>query len=73
MDPLTGKIIYAPDRGVQGDESYPMEISMDWVDKTWMVILFPCISYNFYDIVDPRYLTKLANVNVFDEVNSCPG
>ena len=72
MDPLTGKIIYAPDRGVQGDESYPMEISMDWVDKTWMVILFPCISYNFYDIVDPRYLTKLANVNVFDEGNSSP-
>lgn len=72
MDPLSGKIIYAPDRGVQGDESYPMKISMDWRDKTWMVILFPCVAYNFFDIVDPRYLTKLATVNVFDEANSAP-
>ena len=72
LDPRTGKIIYAPDRGVQGAESYPMKIAMDWRDKTWMVILFPCIAYNFYDIVDPRLLTKLSEVNVFDEGNSAP-
>ena len=72
MDPATGKIIYAPDRGIQGDKAYPMRISMDWRDKQWMVVLFPCVAYNFYDIVDPRYLTKLAQVTVFDESNSPP-
>ena len=72
MDPITGRITYAPDRGVQGDESYPMKVSMDWRDKQWMVILFPCVPYNFFDIVDPRYLTKLSNVQVFDETNSAP-
>jgi ABC-type antimicrobial peptide transport system permease subunit len=72
MDPQTGKITYAPDRGVQGDKVYPMKISMDWRDKQWMVVLFPCIAYNFHDIVDPRYLTKLSMVNVFDESNSAP-
>ena len=72
MDPVTGQIVYAPDRGVQGDEAYPMKVSMDWRDKHWMVILFPCVAYNFYDIVDPRYLTKLGNVSVFDETNSAP-
>ncbi len=72
MDPITGQIVYAPDRGVQGDEAYPMKVSMDWRDKHWMVILFPCVAYNFYDIVDPRYLTKLGNVTVFDETNSAP-
>ena len=72
MDPITGRITYAPDRGVQGDESYPMRVAMDWRDKQWMVILFPCVPYNFFDIVDPRYLTKLANVQVFDETNGPP-
>jgi hypothetical protein len=72
MDPITGRISYAPDKGVQGDEAYPMKVTMDWRDKEWMVILFPCVAYNFYDIVDPRYLTKLSNISVFDETNSAP-
>ena len=71
-DPATGRITYAPDRGVQGDKSYPMKITMDWRDKEWMVVLFPCEAYNFFDIVDPRYLTKLAEVTVFDETNTNP-
>ena len=71
-DPATGRIAYAPDRGVQGDKSYPMKITMDWRDKEWMVVLFPCEAYNFYDIVDPRYLTKLAEVTVFDDTNTNP-
>ncbi len=72
MDPITGRIVYAPDKGVQGDKAYPMKVTMDWRDKQWMVILFPCVAYNFYDIVDPRYLTKLSNVSVFDETDSAP-
>ncbi len=72
MDPITGRITYAPDRGVQGDEIFPMKVAMDWRDKEWLVILFPCEAYNFYDIVDPRYLTKLSNVQVFDGTNGAP-
>ena len=72
MDPATGRIGYAPDRGIQGDKAYPMLIKMDWRDKEWMVVLFPCEPFNFYDIVDPRYLTKLAQVTIFDETNSQP-
>ena len=72
MDPATSRITYAPDRGVQGDKAYPMKITMDWRDKQWMVVLFPCEAYNFFDIVDPRYLTKLSQVTVFDETNTSP-
>ena len=72
MDPYSGTITYAPDRGVQGDKSYPMRFSMDWRHKKWMIVLFPCIGTDFYDIVDPRYLTKLTTINVFDETNSSP-
>ena len=72
MDPATGEVTYAPDRGIQGDGSYKMKGKMDWRDKTWMVILFPCESFNFFDIVDPRYLTKLSEVKVFDDTNTAP-
>ena len=71
-DPATGKITYAPDRGIQGAESFEMLIKMDWRDKSWMVILFPCESFNYFDIVDPRYLTKLSEVKVFDDSNTAP-
>jgi hypothetical protein len=71
-DPATGHITYAPDRGIQGDKAYPMKIAMDWRDKEWMVVLFPCQAFNFFDIVDPRYLTKLSQVTVFDETNTAP-
>ena len=71
-DPATGRVTYAPDRGVQGDGSYPMKITMDWRDKEWMVVLFPCEAFNFFDIVDPRYLTKLSQVTIFDETNTPP-
>jgi hypothetical protein len=71
-DPATGQITYAPDRGIQGDKSYPMKIAMDWRDKEWMVVLFPCQAFNFFDIVDPRYLTKLSEVTIFDETNTAP-
>lgn len=72
MDPNSGDITYAPDRGVQGDKAYPMRFSMDWREKKWMIVLFPCIATDFYDLVDPRYLTKLSTINVFDETNSAP-
>ncbi len=72
LDPATGEVTYAPDRGNTEGGSYGMLIKMDWRDKDWMVILFPCQAYNYFDIVDPRYLTKLAQVQVFDDTNTAP-
>jgi len=72
MDPVTGDVTYAPDRGVQGDKIWPMQFSMDWREKRWMIVLFPCVARNFYDIVDPRYLTKLSTLTIFDDTNSTP-
>ncbi len=72
MDPATGQIVYAPDRGEQGAKAYPLRIAMDWRDKQWQVVLFPCRAYNLFDLVDPRYLTKLSQITVFDETNTAP-
>ena len=71
MDPATGEITYAPDRGRQGSV-YSMRVAMDWRDKHWQVVLFPCLAYNLYDLVDPQYLTKLSQVALFSEANTAP-
>lgn len=72
LDPENGDVVYAPDQGVQGSQLYPMRFTIDWRYKEWMIVLFPCIATDFYDIIDPRYLTKLSTLTVFDETNSTP-
>ncbi|MCK4244629.1 MAG: M28 family peptidase, partial [Candidatus Omnitrophica bacterium] len=67
-----GEIILAPDRGVNGDELYPMKIEPGWKIIKHMIVLFPCVPTDIYDLVDPRYLTKLSKVNIFDATNSTP-
>lgn len=72
MDEATGDIIYAPDRGVLGEGAYPLEITMDWVDKQHRTVVFRCAATNIYDLVDPRYLTRLNEAVVLDGSNNLP-
>jgi hypothetical protein len=71
LDPETGEITYAPDRG-QAARIYKPEFGMDfWITRATR-ILFPCISTDFYETVDPRYLTKLPSLSLYGEGNQAP-
>jgi hypothetical protein len=71
LDPETGDITYAPDRG-QAAKIYKPEFGMDfWITRATR-ILFPCISTDFYETVDPRYLTKLPTLSLYGEGNRSP-
>ena len=72
MDPETGDIIYAPDRGPYGEGAYPLEITMDWVDKEKPTVVFRSDATNIYDLVDPRFLTRLNEAVVLDESGNPP-
>ena len=72
MDPDTGEIIYAPDRGPYGEGAYPLEIKMDWVDKEKPTVVFRSEATNIYDLVDPRFLTRLNEAVVLDESGNPP-
>ena len=71
-DPESGRIVLAPDRGINGEQSYPLRFFLDWKIKKLMIVLFPCVSTDIYDIVDPRYLTQFDKINIFDLANSNP-
>ena len=45
---------------------------MDWWISKRTRILFPCIATDFYDTVDPRYLTKLTSISVLGPGNTAP-
>ena len=71
LDPESGEITYAPDRG-QASRIYKPEFGMDfWITRATR-ILFPCITTDFYETVDPRYLTKLPTLTVYGEGNVSP-
>ncbi len=72
LDSESGDIVYAPDMGVYGDEMYPIEFKIDWRLVEHTIVLFPCIATNVYELLDPRYLAQLDNIDVFDEGNSIP-
>ncbi|MCX5642623.1 MAG: ABC transporter permease [Candidatus Omnitrophica bacterium] len=72
LNPESGRIVMAPDRGVNGAENYPMIFKFDSPVKEWSTVLFNCISTNLYDFVDPRYLIGLDKMGVFNSANSIP-
>lgn len=71
LDPDSGEITYAPNFGAQA-RIYRGEFDMDWWISKRTLILFPCIATDFYDTVDPRYLTKLQSLSVYNEANVRP-
>ncbi|MDA0709574.1 MAG: hypothetical protein O3B73_05110, partial [bacterium] len=71
LDPESGDITYAQNFGRQA-KIYAGEFDMDWWISKRTIILFPCITTDFYDTVDPRYLTKLSSISVYGPGNTAP-
>ncbi|MGA1197538.1 MAG: ABC transporter permease, partial [Candidatus Latescibacterota bacterium] len=71
IDPTSGEITYAPNRGRQA-RIYRSEFDMDWWITKTTRILFPCIATDFYETVDPRYLTKLSSISIYGPGNTAP-
>jgi len=72
IDETSGDITFAPDRGPYGEGAYPLEITMDWVDKQKPTVVFRSDATNIYDLVDPRFLTRLNEAVLLDESGSPP-
>ncbi len=71
LDPETGEITYAPNFGQQA-RIYRGDFDMNWWISKRNIILFPCVATDFYDTVDPRYLTKLSQISVYGSGNITP-
>jgi cell division protein FtsX len=65
FDDDSGAIVYAPDRGPDGDVKYPREV-YGRAGLNRPVIVFPCRALDLYDLVDERYFETLEQLFVYD-------
>ena len=71
LDPEDGEIIYAPNRGEQA-RIYLQDFSLDYWLTQSTSILFPCVATDFFELVDPRHLDRLADIDMYDETDATP-
>ena len=72
LDDETGAITSAPDRGQEGDETYPMEHPWGWWENEMLQVLFKCRPLSLFETVDSRYLSVLDHVTVLNERDGVP-
>lgn len=73
LDPRTGEIRYAPDRGVNGAEAYPIEIEFNLPRKELTVVVFPCVATALFELIDPLTMEALVTIDIYDaETNAHP-
>ncbi len=65
LNPKTGEIDYAPDRGNDGDAKYPRDV-LGRIGLRRPVIVFPCKPLNLFDLVDERYFETLEQIHVYE-------
>ena len=67
VEPETGRISYAPDLSGRAQDFRGEQASaIRWQTNEKMVVVFPCVSRAFYNLIDPRFLKPLRQVAVLD-------
>ena len=65
LDPETGDIDYAPDKGVSGKD-FPTEFEITSGLKETTVVIFPCVATTIFDLVDQQALRTLSTITILD-------
>ena len=66
----TGRVVYAPDLGEEGDATFPLAVPNSSKVNNTIQVLFPCEEINLFDIVDPGVFVALDNLTVLGRDNS---
>lgn len=69
LDPDSGAIVMAPDRGTYGARGRPLAQDIDAATKDWKITLFNCSTTNLFDIIDQRQFQLCGNLSVLDSVS----
>jgi len=66
LDPETGAVTLALDRGPNGAQQYPAEAPMDQLEEEITLVGFSCRAMTLFDLFDPRYFFTLEHLNLLD-------
>ena len=67
-----GDIVFAADRGQEGDKTYPVASHYGWWETNVLQVLFPCRAMSVFDTVDSRYLTALDYSTMLGKDDAVP-
>ena len=67
-----GRIISAPDLGEEGDKTYPGMQAYGWWENNMLQVLFKCQALSFLEVVDPRYLSAMDQINILGSNDAPP-
>ena len=65
VDPASGDVDYAPDKGTAGAE-FLTEFTITTGLKEVTVVVFPCVATSIFDLVDQQALRTLSTLTLFD-------
>ncbi|MBM4045939.1 MAG: ABC transporter permease, partial [Planctomycetes bacterium] len=67
-----GRIVFAADRGQEGEKTYPILSPYGWWETDMLQVLFPCRALSVFDTVDSRYLSALDYASILGENDATP-
>jgi len=62
----TGAIEYAASLGIYGDFRFPIDFRLKVGERTSPIVVFPCVTVDIYDLVDPQDLRAMRIINQID-------
>jgi hypothetical protein len=72
LDPTTGDIVVAPTEGIMGGGGYPTWFELTTAYKSTPIVVFPCVSIDFYDLADPQDLETLEGADILEATTNGP-
>lgn len=66
LDPSTGAVRYAPDRGQQGAGNFPITIPMIQARREASVVVFRCVALTLLDLIDQRTFNPFIQTVIYD-------
>ena len=65
INPQTGDIDFAPDKGVASAD-FPTEFSITTGEKESTIVVFPCVATGIFDLIDQQALKTLSTLTIYD-------
>jgi hypothetical protein len=66
LDPDTGEIDGAPNKGDQGEKLFPTDIEITVAEKDVTVVVFDCVPVTVFDLLDQRSYNMFSTVDLYD-------
>ncbi|NIM05865.1 MAG: M28 family peptidase, partial [Armatimonadetes bacterium] len=66
LDPSTGAIDFAPDKGPEMQLNYPTVFLLGKGRAERTIVIFPCVAITLYDLIDPQTLKSFTTAIVLD-------